>query len=317
MTTAPDTEGQRAAMRRFFEETWQQGSLAPIRELMHPDLLDHNPLPNTSAGRRGYEETVEIFRNGLSDMQMTLLHQVVDGDTAVDHWNGTAVHTGDFAGVPATGKTLHLRGLNIGRFENGVIVERWAQVNMLDLLQQLGVIPGGSDPQPPFPLPEVPGHPTTPEENKALVRRLAEEVWNEGNLAAVEEIYHPLSVAPDVPQLPAGPVGTRMAVQMFRSAFPDFHMSTEHLLAEGDLVVARFRQQGTHQGDLFGMPATGKRADFEEIALLQVAGGQIIGTWYETDLLGLFAQLGMGASPSGDPSGPAPTTSPRSEEEST
>lgn len=296
--SAPDT--MRRAMRRFFDEVWATGNLETVRELMHPDLVDHNPLPGTAPGRLGYEQTVQIFLTGLSDLRMALHHQVADGDLAVDHWTGTAVHTGEFAGVPATGRTLRLRGLNIGRFEGGVIVERWAQVNMMDLLQQLGVIPGGAEPQPPLPVPEVEGRATTPEENKAIVRRLAEEVWNEGRLDVIEEVYHDLSVAPDVPQLPVGPAGTRFAVETFRAAFPDFHMTTEHLVADGDLVVARFRQRGTHRGELFGIPPTGREVDFEEIALLQIADGKIVATWYETDMLTLMNQLGVGGGPAAE-----------------
>jgi len=299
----PNPERLRHNMLRFLTETWEKGSLAPVRELMHPDLIDHNPLPGTASGREGYEQTIGIFRAGLSDMRMQMLHQLVEGDTAVDHWAATAVHTGPFAGVPATGKTLSMHGLNIGRFENGVIVERWAQVNMMDLLQQLGAVPGGTEPVPPLEIPALERGQTTPEQNKALVQRLTEEVWNQGKLELIPEIYHALSVAPDVPQLPTGPTGTEFAVRTFRAAFPDFHMTAEHLLAEGDFVVARFRQQGTHQGDLFGIPATGKKVDFEEIALLQFAEGKVIATWYETDMMGLMGQLGVGGAAPTDDSG--------------
>ncbi|PYE54798.1 ester cyclase [Deinococcus yavapaiensis] len=284
----------RGVLRRLLEDAWGRADVSAIRDGMVPNLVNHNPMPGTTSDRDGYEQAVRMFHEGLTITSMVMRHQLVDGDLAVDHWEGEGVHTGNFAGIPATGKTLKLRGLGIGRFENGLIVERWGQMNMMDVLQQLDVIPGGGEAQPPLDLPIVEGRVTTPEENKAAVRRLTEEVWNQGRTDVIPEIYHDLSVAPDVPQLPVGPAGTRFAVETFRTAFPDFHMTIEHLLAEGDFVVARFRQQGTHRGDLFGIPPTGHEVDFEEIALLQFADGKVIGTWYETDMMTLMSQLGVG-----------------------
>ena len=81
---------------------------------------------------------------------------------------------------------------------------------------------------------------------------------------------------------------------MFRNAFPDFHMTIDDLIAEGPYVVARFTETGTHQGELFGVPATGKKVSFGEIGILRFAGGQIVESWYEVDMAGLFQQLGVG-----------------------
>src|SRR5262245_43394849 len=99
------------------------------------------------------------------------------------------------------------------------------------------------------------------EENKALTRRFYQEVWNKGNLDAVAELLTSDFVdhaAP--PGFAPGREGAKQVFSMYRSAFPDFRLAIEDLIAEDDKVVARWVTQGTHQGELMGIPPTGKLA---------------------------------------------------------
>jgi predicted ester cyclase len=80
---------------------------------------------------------------------------------------------------------------------------------------------------------------------------------------------------------------------MFRSAFPDFRMTIEDLIAEEDIVVARFTQGGTHRGTFMGAAPTGRQVQFTEIGILRVAGGKVVESWYETDMLSLYQQVGL------------------------
>jgi predicted ester cyclase len=121
------------------------------------------------------------------------------------------------------------------------------------------------------------------EENKAIFRRFIEEVWNHGNLAVADELFAPNAVSPSAPQLPPG--------SEFRSAFPDFHMKIEDLIAEGDKVIARLTESGTHLGEFMGIAPTGKHVEFTEIGILRIADSKVIESWYETDMFGLMQQL--------------------------
>jgi steroid delta-isomerase-like uncharacterized protein len=131
------------------------------------------------------------------------------------------------------------------------------------------------------------------EENKALVRRVYEEVWNKGNLAAIDEIY-----AADVinhtqpPGLPKGAKGGKVFTGMYLRAFPDTKMTVEQQIAEGDKIVTRWIAQGTHQGELMGIPATGKQVTVTGITINRIAGGRIVETWDEFDQMGMMQQLG-------------------------
>jgi steroid delta-isomerase-like uncharacterized protein len=132
------------------------------------------------------------------------------------------------------------------------------------------------------------------DDNRSLTQHFYEEVWNKGNLDAVDDIMTGDFVdhaAP--PGFPSGPEGAKQVFTMYRTAFPDFRLSLEDLIAEGDKVVARWVTHGTHQGELMGIPPTGKPVTVTGIDLFRFAGGKIAEHWAEFDMLGMMQQLGV------------------------
>jgi steroid delta-isomerase-like uncharacterized protein len=132
------------------------------------------------------------------------------------------------------------------------------------------------------------------EENKAIVRRVNDEVWTQGNLDVIDELIADESVATVVgaPEQIRGPQGFREFVIMYRNAFPDLRIDIDEQIAEGDIVVTRWTATGTHQGDLMGMPPTGKQATTAGININRVADGKLVAGWGIFDQLGLLQQLG-------------------------
>jgi len=134
------------------------------------------------------------------------------------------------------------------------------------------------------------------EENKALARRVSEELYNSrGNPDATDEIYAPDFVAhdPNSPEEIRGPEGVKQLASAFRSAFPDMQSTVEDQIAEGDKVVTRYTFSGTHQGELMGIPPTGNRVQMTGIYMSRISGGKIVEEWYNYDVLGLMQQLGV------------------------
>jgi len=130
--------------------------------------------------------------------------------------------------------------------------------------------------------------------NRTLAQRFYEEVWNKGNLDAVTDLMTSDFVdhaAP--PGFPTGPEGAKQVFIMYRNAFPDFRLSVEDLIAEDDKVVARWVTHGTHQGELMGIPPTGKAVTVTGIDVFRLAGGKIAEHWAEFDTLGMMQQLGV------------------------
>lgn len=134
-------------------------------------------------------------------------------------------------------------------------------------------------------------------ENKALFRRFIDEFWNNKNLDVADELFAPEAVSPSAPQLPPGPEGVKTIGRMVLGAFPDFHMTIEDLVAEGDRVAARFVEQGTHNGEFMGIAPTGRQATWTEIGILRIGDGKVVESWFETDMLGLLQQLGAVRAP--------------------
>src|SRR5712692_780982 len=101
---------------------------------------------------------------------------------------------------------------------------------------------------------------STTEANKAQFRRTYEELFNQGNLANVDELIAPDCINHEVPpgMNNRGPESARRVVMMLRTAFPDLHFTIEELVAEGDTVVGRVTMRGTHQGPFQGIPLTGR-----------------------------------------------------------
>lgn len=136
-------------------------------------------------------------------------------------------------------------------------------------------------------------------ENKAIVRRFFEEALNKGDMSVVEELIDQNYIEHGGPVgQPSGIEGFKQFIAMVATAFPDFQVSIEDLIAEGDKVVARVTVRGTHKGTLMGnIPPTGKHATWTGIDIFQIAGGKIVGRWNQRDLLGLMQQLGVIAAP--------------------
>lgn len=134
----------------------------------------------------------------------------------------------------------------------------------------------------------------SPEENKAITRRFVDEVQTEGNIGAIDEFLADSFVNHSAPPgLPPDREGVKQLFTMFRNAFPDFRAVIHDLIAEDDKVVTRKTFYGTHEGELLGIPPTGKEVTIELIDILRVADGKITDHWNVVDQLGLMQQLGV------------------------
>lgn len=132
------------------------------------------------------------------------------------------------------------------------------------------------------------------EDNKELIRRFYEEVFNKRNLAALDDFYSPDHVDHSLPPgLPLGPEGTRQAISVMLSGFPDLHITIEDMIAEGDKVVTRFTTHGTQQGMFGNIPPTGKQVAIPTIEITRITGGKIVEDWGLDDRLGMLQQLGL------------------------
>ena len=137
-------------------------------------------------------------------------------------------------------------------------------------------------------------HQSETERNKAVIRRFVEEVQNQKNWDAFDELnssdFVNLSAPPGVPN---DKEGGKMFLGAFINAFPDSYVTIEDMIAEGDQVVTKKTFTGTHTGEFSGIPPTSNRVSIQYVDIMRVRDGQIVEHWLSMDQLSFMQQLGV------------------------
>jgi len=132
------------------------------------------------------------------------------------------------------------------------------------------------------------------EANKAICRRFYEEVINQKNLEAIDELASDDFFSHDFPPgLPAGSAGLKIFASVLHTAFPDGHLTIDQLIAEGDIVATRITFHGTHTGDFQGIAPTGKEVTVPGMEMVRIVNGRGIEHWGGLNQISLMQQLGV------------------------
>jgi steroid delta-isomerase-like uncharacterized protein len=128
-----------------------------------------------------------------------------------------------------------------------------------------------------------------------LSRRIFEDVWNRKNLNAVDELMSADYLHHDAssPAVPRGIDGYKQFVNYYISAFPDAHFTIDDAFSDGTNEVTRWTVSGTHEGDLAGIPRTGRRFSITGITIARIVNGKATESWNSWDALGMMQQLGV------------------------
>jgi steroid delta-isomerase-like uncharacterized protein len=131
-------------------------------------------------------------------------------------------------------------------------------------------------------------------DNKAIVRRLYEEVWNKRKLEIISEIISPSHAlqAPNISGSSIGPAAYKRNVSLFLAGYPDLRLTIQDIISEKEKVVACWTMSGTHKGDYMGVPATNKKVSVDGITIHHIANGKIMDSYSNWDALGMMQQLG-------------------------
>jgi predicted ester cyclase len=139
------------------------------------------------------------------------------------------------------------------------------------------------------------------EQNKAVVRRFLDEVFNNKNLAAIEDVIAPDYLFHVGRNTIRGRGGLRQGCAGILAAFPDMQVSMDLMMTEGDLVAGRYTFRGTHLGEFVlpghRFPPTGTRASMTATTISRIVAGRIAEDWEDQDLFGLLLQLGATIAP--------------------
>jgi steroid delta-isomerase-like uncharacterized protein len=136
------TEQNKEVFRRLMEEVFSQGKLELIDELIAPDWVNIDPsLPEELHGREGARQLVTMWREGFPNFVIRIEDMIAEGDKVAARFAFDATHTGEFLGIPPTGKRVHGTGTGIFRFVDGQDAQHNVNFDALGVLQQIGVIP--------------------------------------------------------------------------------------------------------------------------------------------------------------------------------
>jgi steroid delta-isomerase-like uncharacterized protein len=134
------TDTNKTIVRRIFEEGFNQNKPQVWDELIAPNYVNHD-FPVPTPGAEGFKMIAGMFLTAFPDLHTTIEDVVADGDRVATRGTFTGTHQGEFNGIPPTGKSVKVSYIDIWRLENGKAVENWVQIDMVGLLQQLGVMP--------------------------------------------------------------------------------------------------------------------------------------------------------------------------------
>ena len=127
-------------LRVYYEEVLTNGRLDVLETIARPDYIEHNPFPGHGQGLEGLRQRVNTLRTGLNQ-QFTLELLIAEGDKVAVLWTARGTQVGEFMGLPATGKSYTIQGVDIHQVRDGRMAEHWDVVDMYGFLIQLGALP--------------------------------------------------------------------------------------------------------------------------------------------------------------------------------
>jgi steroid delta-isomerase-like uncharacterized protein len=134
---AEDVEQNKRVIRRLYDELFSKWNLAVIDELISPDFIGHEMPPGMPRGPEGVRQFYAGIRAGLPDVRLVVEDMIAEGDKVVVRWRAAATHRGTFLGIPPTGASVSFTGIAVYRLSGGRVVERWVEVGLLGVAEQL------------------------------------------------------------------------------------------------------------------------------------------------------------------------------------
>jgi steroid delta-isomerase-like uncharacterized protein len=135
------TQENAATSRRVLEECFNKGNLDLIDQCCTPNVVQHDPAQQSDLrGPRALKDQIQIYRDGMSDLELTVDDIIAVDDKVVTRWRGTGTNDGSMMGMPPTGRHSEVTGITIDRFDSaGRITEVWTEWDNLGFITQLGV----------------------------------------------------------------------------------------------------------------------------------------------------------------------------------
>jgi steroid delta-isomerase-like uncharacterized protein len=131
----------KAVIQAFIDEVANQGRFERADVLVKEDFVELDPLPGQAQGREGLKEILRTLRAAIPDWHWPVVEMIAEGEKVVSRFVWTGTHRGNFLGIPATGRSVEVKGVVIDRLEKGKMADSRMLMDTMSLMRQLGVIP--------------------------------------------------------------------------------------------------------------------------------------------------------------------------------
>lgn len=299
-STRPELERNKAVALRFKKSQGTPQMPQVEREVLAPnyDRARGGSFHLAANARdQNWPHPGMYLRTSFPDRVDAIERIVAEGDRVGLLFRINATHTGNYFGIPPTGRKLDVYECAFLRIVNSRMVEGWFMMDEAELLRQLGArLPARQDGK--LVAPAVPTGGTAPD---ALLRELlakpADTQEHRNKVAVVRALAEGTDPGREtrktLQHLHEHGMARGLSRETLDSALPDMQLRIEALIAEGNQVWARCNFEGTHEAALYGIPPTHKRLGIHAVLIAQFAGSEWKDSWYFGDELGLLLQLGQ------------------------
>jgi steroid delta-isomerase-like uncharacterized protein len=135
----------RAVIRSYYEEVFNERRVDLIDQLAVEDYVEHDPFPGQGNGRSDLKARVRLILDSMNPLRFEIEDIVAEGDRVVVRWSQTGTQSGNFMGIPPSGRNFTFAGIDVHRLRDGRMAEHWHVIDLFGLLQQLGAIPAPSE----------------------------------------------------------------------------------------------------------------------------------------------------------------------------
>ncbi len=277
-------------IRQEIEEVWNKGNLTVTDEIIATDYIRHEATEDIQ-GLENFRKFVTAFRTAFPDAHFKIDDLIVEGSSVAVRYTFSGTHKGRYLEISPTENQVTATGISISRIAGGKNKETWNYIDKLSILVQLGWwVPAES-----WLLAYTWGEEAKVvsdaagdrEDNKNIVRRGLEELWNTGNLVIADKVYDASFVNHEITHRQYRDLETyKKYVTAIHSIMSDFHVVVEDIIGEMDKVAARWTVSGTDK-------RTGNYYTWGGITIFRLTGGKIVEAWWSRDALSIAQQMGI------------------------
>lgn len=280
-----------------FVRAWDDGDLQTLADLSTPDVVDRQAMPGADPGIEGMKQLNQMLKVAFPDRSTDVHTTLAEGDFVAGLHTIHGTHTGEFMGMPPTGKSFAGTAIHIVRFADGKIAEHWGMPDQVGMMTQLGLMPmppGTENWRPPPPSPQVKAAKTgDAKANRDAMNAMIPAIRSGKVDEVIAHIKDDVVDHAAMPGQGPGKEGVRWRFEQLFSGMTDPEFTVNTSVADGPYLSQAYTFTATHSGPMMGMPPTNKSFRINAIDFVLFEDGMMREHWGLIDIPSMMIQLGL------------------------